>query len=747
MGNGRKIVGIRPHEGDRADTPVDALVDAAVGQAAEPLPPQDAAVPPAPDPELHIDAAETGGFWLPDDVSEADDARFPWVGSLFVIVALAWGGFLAWSQSGAFTRLPSIDQWPILAMAFSAPLALLALCLLLFDRGSDRSHRRHLRTLAALRREQSLLGDRLALIDGLWRDAQSQLVARSEALQQESTRAAASVTEAVSILDDRMHKTVIQSATINQQAEKAQRAMDALLVALPKIEEVGVRATEAIRESGQLAYQYGGQLEAQIAAVNHESGEAQRALSAAQQQIGDEITAFQRMVDAAEANAARLASGVAATIAEQQQSALGSVASLRSELDAARQTSIDIQAAISAAGEAGSAASASLAQAAAAIDRQVRDIESRFDEGARAMSARLTELDGDIAKLDLSGEAATSSAEQFAARADAVVLTLHEIRQEIDVSLPQAVDRLQAMLAASQSRIDALPAAINLSSDAAKAVLRESQGVELSLASQTSVATELDARIRQALAEQEALIATMQESADRLAERLRQIAEADAARAADAVAAIDASAKQVVEQSVEQLQHSIKAAIETSTGDAVRQRLMEVVAASDQAVAAASAASDRLMRELITIADSSAAIEARAQQAAASLETSDRNSLARQLASLTEALQSTAVDLTRLLDSDVADQAWESYLRGDRSIFARRSLRLLTGAEAKTIRSRYEADDELRLMINRYIQEFETMLRLTMDTRDGSAVAVTLLSSDIGKVYVALAQAIERLRG
>jgi len=31
-------------------------------------------------------------------------------------------------------------------------------------------------------------------------------------------------------------------------------------------------------------------------------------------------------------------------------------------------------------------------------------------------------------------------------------------------------------------------------------------------------------------------------------------------------------------------------------------------------------------------------------------------------------------------------------------------------------------------------------------TRDGSAISVTLLSSDVGKLYVSLAQAIERLR-
>jgi hypothetical protein len=38
------------------------------------------------------------------------------------------------------------------------------------------------------------------------------------------------------------------------------------------------------------------------------------------------------------------------------------------------------------------------------------------------------------------------------------------------------------------------------------------------------------------------------------------------------------------------------------------------------------------------------------------------------------------------------------------------------------------------------------MLRNILATRDGTPLSVTLLSSDTGKLYVALAQAIERLR-
>jgi len=48
--------------------------------------------------------------------------------------------------------------------------------------------------------------------------------------------------------------------------------------------------------------------------------------------------------------------------------------------------------------------------------------------------------------------------------------------------------------------------------------------------------------------------------------------------------------------------------------------------------------------------------------------------------------------------------------------------------------------------VNRYVHDFEAMLRRVLADRDGATLGVTLLSSDMGKLYVALAQAIERLR-
>jgi regulator of sirC expression with transglutaminase-like and TPR domain len=73
-------------------------------------------------------------------------------------------------------------------------------------------------------------------------------------------------------------------------------------------------------------------------------------------------------------------------------------------------------------------------------------------------------------------------------------------------------------------------------------------------------------------------------------------------------------------------------------------------------------------------------------------------------------------------------------------------VRLLDGKDAHAIAELYDADAGFRDQVNRYIHDFEAMLRGVLAQREGSPLGVTLLSSDMGKLYVALAQAIERLR-
>jgi hypothetical protein len=149
---------------------------------------------------------------------------------------------------------------------------------------------------------------------------------------------------------------------------------------------------------------------------------------------------------------------------------------------------------------------------------------------------------------------------------------------------------------------------------------------------------------------------------------------------------------------------------------------------------------------MLTISETSAALEARISEAKDEAERGDQSNFARRVALLIESLNSSAIDVTKILSNDVTDTAWASYLRGDRGVFARRAVKLLDASEAKEVAKHYSEDSDFREQVNRYIHDYESMLRNVMATRDGNPLSVALLSADTGKLYVALAQAIERLR-
>jgi hypothetical protein len=149
---------------------------------------------------------------------------------------------------------------------------------------------------------------------------------------------------------------------------------------------------------------------------------------------------------------------------------------------------------------------------------------------------------------------------------------------------------------------------------------------------------------------------------------------------------------------------------------------------------------------LLTIGETAAAIEERIADDRAEREAREAKDLSNRVALIIDALNSTAIDVSKILSNEAGDAAWAAYLKGDRGVFTRRAVRLLDSGEAREILHHYESEPEFRDQVNRYIHDFEAMLRRILADRDGTPLGVTLLSSDMGKLYVALAQAIERLR-
>lgn len=168
--------------------------------------------------------------------------------------------------------------------------------------------------------------------------------------------------------------------------------------------------------------------------------------------------------------------------------------------------------------------------------------------------------------------------------------------------------------------------------------------------------------------------------------------------------------------------------------------------ATTQAAERSREATLQLRDQLAKIDELTGNLERRIAQARERAAEQVDNDFSRRAALITESLNSSSIDIAKALSTDVADTAWASYLRGDRGIFTRRAVRLLDSGDAREIAELYDEDDGFREDVSRYIHDFEGMLRQLLSTRDGHALGVTLLSSDMGKLYVALAQGIERLR-
>jgi predicted nucleic acid-binding Zn-ribbon protein len=219
-----------------------------------------------------------------------------------------------------------------------------------------------------------------------------------------------------------------------------------------------------------------------------------------------------------------------------------------------------------------------------------------------------------------------------------------------------------------------------------------------------------------------------------------------ALNASQAVAGIEGENSAAISRIANRIGDEAKASIDRVLDERATEVAGQLEAAVAKAADVSRTATIHLRDQLTKVDELAGNLERRVAQARERAEEQVDNDFARRVALITEALNSNAIDIATTLDTEISDSAWNSYLKGDRSIFTRRAVNLIQGSEAKAIIQIYQNDDNFRGHANRFIHDFEAMLRQILSTRDGNALGVTLLSSDMGKLYVGLAQAIERLR-
>jgi hypothetical protein len=112
---------------------------------------------------------------------------------------------------------------------------------------------------------------------------------------------------------------------------------------------------------------------------------------------------------------------------------------------------------------------------------------------------------------------------------------------------------------------------------------------------------------------------------------------------------------------------------------------------------------------------------------------------------IVEDLNSTAIDLNRVLDGTGSQKLWPRLARGEKGIFVRSMLQDDARHARDVIRAKFEGDTKFRKYTQRYLDQFERLLNEANESDPENLVSSTFLSADIGKLYLLLARSVGRL--
>lgn len=739
-----------------------------------------------------IEPQDSMAYSEPDySYMEAERAPSPLIPVICLLLAIAWLGFVGWTaRSGFAGQAPTAPQIGALIATASAPLALIGVLYLLLMRTSRTEARRFGATAEAMRTESAALEARLAAFSHSINENRTNLAAQADyllSLGDDTIQRMSSISAAMRAESDVIGR---QAETLKSSAADAQADMATLLGRLPEahsqtrqiaetLQETGSGAIEKVaalesqlsslavrgREADEIAAGAAQQLAAQLQRIEDVSGAAQDRIDTAASQMNSTIdSAFSRAAEAAdEARQAMETQGTAMLAMVEQSKALFERVGTTSADGLARRLA-EISGQVEALGDrlsahdnSGRALVQHLADGLADVEMRLAALDMEGTSRTERLASAVTGLTNHADRLTLALNGGGAAADNLIARSETLLTALDASAREIDETLPAAFARLETTAGASRERIAALApglGGLETSANAAfdrlvqteKLLTQQREAVELlanaaeqQLAAGTRHAEDLTTAIGVADGQAKALAEGAGPSLIEVMLRVRDTAAQAAERAREALDRIIPDAAQALGKASDD-------AMRKAVTDRVETQMAAIAQAAERAAEAANLASGRLDQQLSAIGNAATEMEGRFSAGQAEIEEANRENFARRVSLLIEALNSTAIDVTKVLSNEVTDSAWAAYLKGDRGVFTRRAVKLLDAGEAREIVRYYEADPEFRDQVNRYIHDFEAMLRAVLATREGAPMGVTILSSDMGKLYVALAQAIDKLR-
>ncbi|AXJ96707.1 MULTISPECIES: hypothetical protein [unclassified Sphingomonas] len=742
----------------------------------------------------HRHADDTLDLIGPDDAwtleAEPEAAPRRWVlPAAALALSLLWLGGMLWLVRNDIRLLPPVGLVELIAALAVVPALIGILCLLVM-RTSRAEARRFGDTARTMRAEAANL-ERTVGVLARSLDANRRVLA--EQITSLMTMGDGANERLLAVgrgLSGEIAAADAHARTLRDAANAAQASVDVLLATLPRAHDEIVDARDQLEASGVTAGRHAAALEGQLAALAERGREADLIAGGAAQRLAAHLarmeatsetagarleTVTSEMSDAVDALLGRTADAVDEArkgIATQGDAMLAMLRANQAALDSAARDSADALAErIGAVEDVIDRVVTRLERHRAAsddlivvIDAEIDRVEQRMDvlhtqgiERSQMLAASISALGGSADAMTEALRTGEAMATRTIGTTESLLIALDAASREIDETLPEALTRLDAKIAASKQVVVAAKPELLALVTAAESTHDAIEAIAGVIAEQRRTLDHLSNTLLQTLNEGRGkadALGTMvdetigrthrfaEEAAPRLVEallRVRDTASSAADKARETLAAVIPEAAQALEQASGE-------AMRRAAGDTVERQVRAIADATEQAVAAATRATERLSDQVQDILDKTALVETRIEDARADREEADRNSFARRASLLIESLNSAAIDVTKAFAPEVSDSAWAAYLKGDRGVFTRRAVRILEPADAREIARLYDDDAVFRETVNRYIHDFEGMLRTILAQRDGSPLGVTLLSSDMGKLYVALAQAIERLR-
>jgi hypothetical protein len=697
------------------------------------------------------------------------------------LLAVAWIAYTAWSAGRVLASQPlaspGVAQWVAVA---TGPLALLGLLWLIFGRTRRKEAEAFTRSVVTMRHEARSLEALLGVLSHRIDENHASLNTITSQLMGLGDEAAARLGTVTRDLELGSQRLMQHGEALDRAANAARVDIGVLLEDLPRAEATARAMAETLRSSGSEAIDKAAKFEAQVASLTERTREADTIVSEAAQRLQAQLADIESAGTAATAKLAETAGQSTSVIDSLLQRAAEALEEIRSGIDIqAAAVAALLEQATAGLGRAGMDSAEALGTRLESAGNSLDTLTARLAEQERVSQRMIADIGMGVATLD---ERFAQLATDGDHRAVSIINALNRMRGELEAMSEQsgvhdgAIVNLAERTAALRQSVEQLSGEIGEAQAGAERVLAVAQSArpEIEWAHQASVeaGTRLESGAGAIEAQHDrlaALLAAVDTGVGGAEKRLAELA--DAVRSADAEAsrlsgetgpALVAALLQVKEaaaHAADRARESINAIIPASAGqlseatrealeqvvrDTVASQLAEVETTAARALEAARGVSERLTQQMINIGQSAAALDAHLQETSEAQRESDSEQFAKRVSLLIDSMHSASIDVGKILSDEVDDRAWAAYLKGDRGVFTRRASRLIGGSEAKGIAAHYETDREFHESVNRYVHDFEAMLRRVHSERDGGPLAVTLMSSDMGKLYAALSHAIPR---